>query len=206
MKLLIVVATELEIGKLTNTLPSEVDILITGIGTPITIFQLSEQIHTKNYDLIINIGIAGAFSKKLKLGELVFVEEEFFGDLGFEDKENFIPITESQIIKKQTISFKNTYHSQFLEKLMSVKSISVNSCSGNSNTIKNRVSIFEPDIENMEGVGVFMVCSEKQIPFLEIRAISNYIEERNTKNWDIPLAINNLQKFIFDFIHYLTKK
>ena len=48
------------------------------------------------------------------------------------------------------------------------------------------------DIETMEGASVFKVCEEFNIPCLQIRSISNRIEKRNTDQWDLDLAIRNL--------------
>ena len=47
------------------------------------------------------------------------------------------------------------------------------------------------DVESMEGASVMMVCEKFNTPSLQIRGVSNYVEERNKKNWDIPLAISN---------------
>jgi len=37
-----------------------------------------------------------------------------------------------------------------------------------------------------------MVCEQFETPCLQIRAISNKVEKRNTKNWNLDLAISNL--------------
>jgi len=44
----------------------------------------------------------------------------------------------------------------------------------------------------MEGATFFYICAIEKIPFLAIRAISNKVEPRNKKGWNIPLALNNL--------------
>jgi futalosine hydrolase len=59
---------------------------------------------------------------------------------------------------------------------------------------------FDPDIESMEGAAVFYVCLLEKIPFLEIRAISNYVDSRDTEKWDIPKATENLTNEIFRFL------
>jgi futalosine hydrolase len=52
----------------------------------------------------------------------------------------------------------------------------------------------------MEGAAVFYVCLLEKIPFLEIRAISNYVDIRDTEKWDIPTATDNLTNEIFRFL------
>ena len=48
----------------------------------------------------------------------------------------------------------------------------------------------------MEGTAFFYACLLEQIPFLEIRAISNRVEARNRANWDIPLVIAHLNEVL----------
>jgi len=40
----------------------------------------------------------------------------------------------------------------------------------------------------------------EKVPFLEIRAISNYVDIRNTEKWDIPTAVENLTNELFRFL------
>ena len=44
----------------------------------------------------------------------------------------------------------------------------------------------------MEGAACFMACEQFDIPCIQIRAISNKVEKRNTENWNLDLAISNL--------------
>ena len=56
----------------------------------------------------------------------------------------------------------------------------------------------------MEGAAFFYVCLQEKIPFLQIRSISNYVEKRNKSNWNIPLAIDNLNVVLLDIINSLN--
>ena len=76
--------------------------------------------------------------------------------------------------------------------LQSVKGITVNTVHGNSETISEITQRENPEIESMEGASVFKVCEQMNIPCLQIRSISNKIEKRNKKNWNLDLAILNL--------------
>lgn len=204
MRILIVAATKNEIEPIKKLQLDNVDILITGIGSTATVFRLVEIINKNTYNLIINAGIAGSFSRKIKIGSIVHVQSEIFGDLGFEDKNSFIPLSKSPFSKEQAVSFKNPNKFNIISDLQNVTGITVNCSSGRLSTIKRRKEDFNADIENMEGAGVFYVCTEKNIPFFEIRSISNYIEERDSANWNIPLAIKNLNsKMEFIVKHFI---
>jgi futalosine hydrolase len=55
----------------------------------------------------------------------------------------------------------------------------------------------------MEGAAFMFVCELENIPYVQIRAVSNYVEKRNREAWNIPLAIVNLNKQVFEIIDQL---
>jgi len=46
----------------------------------------------------------------------------------------------------------------------------------------------------MEGAAVAQVCQQYKVPFLEIRGVSNMVEDRNLQNWDLAGAAENAQQ------------
>ncbi len=52
----------------------------------------------------------------------------------------------------------------------------------------------------MEGATFFYICTGEKIPFLALRSISNRVEPRNKKNWNIPLALDNLSEKLKEII------
>ena len=205
MKTLIVSATYNEVSILINKflLKRETDnfyisknfnVLITGIGSAFTIYNLTEHLNNYNYNLIINVGIAGTFNKKISIGDIVSVKSDCFADIGIDDNGSFYTLEEVGLISNK---LKIIFASYSITKDMSqVKAITVNTASGSINKINNLVNKFNPDIETMEGASVAFVANNKYIPVIQIRAISNYVEPRNKVNWDINLAINNLNVFL----------
>ena len=73
-----------------------------------------------------------------------------------------------------------------------VRAITVNTVHGNNDTISEITQRENPEIESMEGASVFKVCEEFKVPCIQIRSISNKVEKRNKDNWDLDLAIRNL--------------
>jgi futalosine hydrolase len=63
---------------------------------------------------------------------------------------------------------------------------------GSVGTRAKLVNKYDPDIETMEGAAFFYICARECIPFISVRAISNMVERRDRKKWNIPLAIDNL--------------
>ena len=83
--------------------------------------------------------------------------------------------------------------------------ITVNSSSGNEHTIKNRVNIFSPDTESMEGAAIALTAKEYNTDFIQIRSISNPVAIRNKADWNIPLAIKNLSTEVNRIIKSIQK-
>jgi futalosine hydrolase len=205
MRLLIVSATENEISYIRQKLNKQFDILITGVGAPATFFSLENYLEQKKFDYIINVGIAGSFNNSLKIGSVFQVSEDTFADVGFEDIDRIIPIQSTNFNSEFYNTHINESKIQELCMLGKVKSITVNSSSGSTNTIENRVKLFNADIETMEGAAFFKIANKYCDNYLQIRAISNYIEPRNTEKWDINLAINNLTSEVLNLIKLIEK-
>tara|TARA_B100000927_G_C16458898_1_gene467020 strand:- start:569 stop:1147 length:579 start_codon:yes stop_codon:yes gene_type:complete len=191
MNILFVAATSQEItSKKINTQPN----LITGLGMVNTAMYLTKELINNNFDLVINMGIAGTFSSTLKKGDVVEVIEDYFSEIGYEDDTNFCSFKEFDLKTKLIVKAKT--------KLKPVKAITVNTVHGNKKSIQSTVNLFNPDIETMEGAAFFKVCNYFNVPCMQIRSISNRVEKRNKSNWDIDLAIANLnmevEKIIMD--------
>ncbi len=210
MKTLIVSATYNEISILINKLSlkketdsfyssENIDVLITGVGCVFTIYNLTEHLHSNKYKLLINVGIAGSFSKKINIGDIVSVKSDCFADIGIDDNGKFYTLEEAELISnKLNIRFTEGVLTQ---NILQVKSITVNTSSGSKYRINNLVNKFNADIETMEGASVAFVANNKLVPVIQIRAISNYVEPRNKNNWDINLAINNLNNYLLLKFH-----
>ena len=74
---------------------------------------------------------------------------------------------------------------------------------GNKRSITEIINRLNPDIENMEGAAFFQVCNTFNVPCIQIRAISNKVERRNKDNWNLPLAIKNLNNKLVEIISEL---
>ncbi len=48
--------------------------------------------------------------------------------------------------------------------------------------------------ENMEGAAVAQICRQYQVPFLELRGVSNMVEERDLARWDLQGAAETAQQ------------
>ncbi len=220
MKLLIVCATRAEFCFLPleenktfyffKVRDNEVDVLVTGVGMMATAYFLSEALNNKKYELVINAGIAGSFKRNLSLGEVVNVTSEMQGDFGAEDDTKFLDAFDLTLVKPDEFPYTNKkiiseplLNSSVLKYIKKVSAITVNKAHGNEQSINTIVLKYNADVESMEGAACFFVCAHKKTKCVQIRAISNYIEKRERENWNIPLAIRNLNSFLEKFINEL---
>ena len=181
MKILLVVAIKSEIIK---DKFKDCDVIVTGVGMVNTTFYLTKKLSKKDYDLVINMGVAGSFSDEIKTGDVVEVIEDIFSEIGFENGNSFSEFTNFRIENYFKVAEKTN--------LKKAKGITVNTVHGNKKKITEVISRLKPDVESMEGAACFMVCEKFEIPCIQIRAISNKVEKRNKENWNLDLAISNL--------------
>jgi len=194
MKVLILASTSREILSEEFT---DCDILISGIGMINACFELTNYLKNNNPDLIINIGVAGAFNKDIPLGHVFEVSKDCFSEIGVQDKNRFLNLNE---IGFDVIT---NFNYQKETKLVQARGITVNTVHGEKKTINEVFNRLKPDVESMEGAAFMMVSQKFNIRFIQIRSISNYVEERNRENWNLDLAIRNLNIELRNIINTL---
>lgn len=221
MHILIVAATPFEIAPLYAWLQKEfspvsdnvfssgdihTEILITGPGLPATAFFLGRRLALRPVDLVVNAGICGAIDRKLAIGEAVLVREECFADIGAETADGaMLDLFDLKLMDINAFPYQNGKlripapdDAHFLP---GVSGISVNKATGSEAGITRLVTKYpEAQVESMEGAAVFLACLYSGVKFLEIRTVSNYVEPRNRENWNIPLAITNLNDTLINMI------
>ena len=209
MKILLVAATKNEIEPFLNQ--PDIEVLICGVGMPATVYHLTKKLLNKKYDIVIQAGIAGSFSKKIKKGEVVMVKEDVFGDLGVEENGSFKTIFNLGFGNENNFPFstgtlKNTLNILETGNFKKVNAVTVNKISDDKKIKKQLKEIFSTDIESMEGAAFHYVCLMQKIPFIQLRSISNKVGERDKKKWKIKKSFNNLNKELLRLIELLNKK
>ncbi|MCP9750227.1 futalosine hydrolase [Ferruginibacter sp. HRS2-29] len=211
MQILVIAATEMEITPFIEAgLP--VDILTTGVGVPATIYNLLKKIQEKQYDLVIQAGIAGVFSPvAYELASVVMVRKDTFADLGIEEKKSFKTLFDLGFALPDEFPYKNGWLNndfEFFEKLplQKVTGITVNKVSDEAFQAETFLYKFSPDIESMEGAALHFVCLQENIPFLQLRSISNVVGERDKAKWKIRDAVVNLNAVLSTMVNSLLNE
>ena len=186
---------------------NNVDILISGIGLTASTYHLAKQLALKKYDLVIQAGVAGCFDLRIPLGAVVAVKQDAIADQSVIELQKLRTLFDLKLVPQDQYPYKKGWlinpNKEVLKKikLKIVKGISVNQISTSKQMIKFYREVFDPVTESMEGAALHYVCLMENVPFVQIRSISNYIGERNKKKWDMMDSIANLNDTLIKTIN-----
>ncbi len=219
MKIVVAAATNQEIEPLRIYLSErlylrshhKITCLITGIGLMNASYSLTRHMYRERPDLAIQAGIAGSFSPLFPPESVVVVKEEIVADLGVMENEEWMdiydlsladpgqpPVTNKKLINPNT---------SLMDKLplRQVRSVSVNEITTSAERTQTYIQKYAPVIESMEGAAFHKVCLEEQVPFVQIRAISNFIGERNKSNWKLTEAVHRTNENVILLINKIAE-
>lgn len=223
MKILIAAATEAEIQPFIDHVKKDwkqsgdafihkdhlLRICVTGVGMMATSYALTKALQADKYDFALQAGIAGSFDRDIDLAQIVLVQSEQLGDLGAEDREKFIDITELGFLDPNAYPFNEgkldcpLHDIPFAYRLLTVSGLTINTGSGHEPTIRRRNDSYGCQTESMEGAAFHYICLMEKIPFAQVRSISNYIEPRDRSKWKIKDAVVSLNKWMIGLAGYL---
>ncbi len=202
-----------------------VRLLTTGPGMVNTAQALTAAIETeaKRPALILQTGCAGAFAKSgLRLGDIALATEEIDAAAGIENpadacQPDDLPFV---VLENQSGQYKNRFPldlkavnaayqvlaAEFSSSEIKVKKgrfITGSTITATDRRAESLYKNFKPCMEQMEGSAAAHVAALYEIPFLEIRAASNLVGERNKASWDLDAAVKNSTRAILLLIRHL---
>ena len=186
---------------------NNIDVLISGIGLTASTYHFTKQLALKKYDLVIQAGVAGSFDLNIRPGAVVAVKQDTIADQSVIELKKLKTLFDLKLVPQDQHPYKKGWlinpNKEVLKKikLKIVKGISVNQISTSKQMIQFYRDTFDPVTESMEGAALHYVCLMENIPFVQIRSISNYIGERNKKKWDMNDSINNLNNTLVSIIN-----
>ena len=89
--------------------------------------------------------------------------------------------------------------------LRGVKGITVSTGSGSAERINMLQSVWNPDVESMEGAAALLYCINDDLAFRQVRCISNMVEPRDYQNWRIDKAAEALSKWLTIYIENIDE-
>jgi len=182
-----------------------------GIGLLASSVSLMKMFVQETPSLIIQVGIAGCFDKKIPLGKVFAVKDDFAGDIGVMENKVWKDLFDLKLDKPNDAPYEkkslpNPWLSQYnLLKLPTKKGVTVNTISTDKNKIDLYSGRYKATLESMEGAALHYMGRDLNIPFIQIRAVSNYVGERNKAKWNMQEAIYNLNETLLQYLDALNK-
>ena len=199
MKVLISAATSMELTAVKNSksLPSSLSLYYTttGVGVISTVYHLMEMLSKEKFDFMIQVGIAGSFDQQLPLGNAVNIEKESIAEMGVVENNEYKDIFKLGLADANVAPYSDGLllnpHKHLLTAsgLTNVTGVTNNEITTDPIKIERYKHVYNATIESMEGAAFHYIGIMKSIPFIQIRGISNFVGERNKKNWKIDEAI-----------------
>ena len=169
---------------------------------------------------IVSFGIGGAYPAcGLRVGDIAVAEKEVYADEGvlMKDGLHSFELTGIPLLKVRGRKYFNEFPADKPLSRLALKAsgtvtpcksgvfLTVSACTGTRRRAGELAAKFSPVCENMEGAAVAHICRIYGTPFVEIRGISNIVEDRDMKKWDIELAAKNCQKAVLKFLETLRR-
>lgn len=203
MKITIVAATRFEIDEsLLQNDKHQLRFLYTGVGMLSSAVSLTQHVIQYNPELMIQAGIAGCFDYGFALGKTVAVENESPGDTGVSEEGLWKDLFDMKLLNDNEAPYTNRHLvNESIDKwntlqLPKVNGVTVNQITGSEERREVLRVKYNADIESMEGAALHYVCRLFSIPFLQVRSLSNYVGERNKKNWKMKESIMNVNEAV----------
>jgi len=213
MRVIITAATNLELAgsakkasQLFKKSKIKLSFHVTGIGMLASGIKLTQLVTAHQPDLIIQMGIAGSYIKTEPLGKVMVVASESIADLGVREKGVFKDLFESQLLKDNEAPFKKrklinpAIRSLNVLKSDLVAAVTINEITTSPKRIKEIIAAHNPVLESMEGAALHYVGGLTKTPFIQIRAISNYVGERNKAKWKLKESIEQLEAYVITYL------
>ena len=207
MKITIAASTRFEIDEslLQNT-KHKIHFFYTGVGMLASAVSLTNHVLAHSPELIIQAGIAGSFDYNIALGETVVIVNECLGDTGVFEEGKWKDLFDMKLLSDNEEPYLNKqlandnigkWNTLDLPKVNGVTVNQITASEERSETVKTKYSA---DIESMEGASLHYVCRLFSVPFIQVRSVSNYVGERDKKNWKMKESINNVNTVVKELL------
>ena len=202
-KILVMTAVAAEKDAFLRGLPesNRFDVRLAGVGPAAAAASTATALAENEYELVISVGIAGGFKGQAEVGSLVVASEIIAADLGAETPDGFHSLDElgfgsSRIVPDVKLVKRVTEGLQGNGlPVHSGPVLTVSTVTGTAETARAmEARVPGAAAEAMEGYGVAIAATARQIPILEIRAISNPVGPRDREAWKIKEALDMLEE------------
>ncbi len=188
----------------TGELP-EISVLVAGVGPSAMSYSLTRTLACLQTrpDRLILAGIAGCYDYGIALGAVLEAGSDCFADLGAADKDGrHLDLFELGLGSRDDFPFEagRIPHTVQLLPGRPVNAITVHQSTGTTARRAEWLARYSPVLESMEGAAFAYCAAQFGIAHTQLRAVSNYVEDRNRDAWDIPGAIAALSSVLEEYL------
>jgi futalosine hydrolase len=194
--------------------------LVTGIGPVETSVRLMAFLNRLPGKIkgVVNFGVGGAYidssgTPKADLLDICLAEKEVLGDFGICLEEKIEKITGKGLeVQDAFVMDEGMFNlaSQALQSeqlpFLSGNFVTVSCTSGTAVRGAALARQYDGICENMEGAAVARVCQEFHLPCLEIRCISNLVEDRDISRWKLKQACRKSGEVSAVIVRHMVEK
>ncbi|WP_456384801.1 futalosine hydrolase [Desulfolithobacter sp.] len=187
--------------------------LVSGIGVMETALRLTSFFHHQgDVQGVVNFGVAGAYKGRPKgaqpeLLDLCLARKEVVGDFGICLEDRVERFGAAGMVVADSFRLDPDLRAK-AENILELGGRSwytgtfVTVCCASGTAARGSLLARQYDglCENMEGAAVARVCEEFNLPCLEIRCISNMVEDRNRDNWKLAEACQRAGRTTADIV------
>ncbi|GFO69381.1 futalosine hydrolase [Geomonas limicola] len=198
----------------------EVILAVTGIGKVNAACAATLVVERCAPRLLINTGCGGAMAGSgLVVGDLAVASAECFPEEGVQTPQGWrgldligIPAAvrgDARIFNEVPLAAGAAHQALELARREGYRVAlgpfhTVSTCSGTAEHGTELARRYPGICENMEGAALAQVAFIYDIPFLEVRGISNLVEDRDLSRWNLKLAVTEVQKFLIKFLQFYS--
>ena len=195
-------------------------IVVTGPGIVNTVQAITACVENARPSLMLQAGCGGGFRQLgMRIGDIAVATTEVDVHFGIETGKHNAPLLEmpfpvlaldDKALKENYPLNLNVAETAFLrlKAVFGPKGIGVfkgpfitgSTVTGSEERAAFLFKAFSPCIESMEGAGAAFLSHYYQLPFLEIRCVSNMVGKRDLSRWDLPLACQRAGQAAADLI------
>jgi len=197
-------------------------VLVTGIGVVNTAHALTRAFLTQpRPSLVIQTGIAGAYVPAgIDVGSTVLASEEVYADVGVIAPDGWLSAERVGLPLVEGSATSPARYNHFpLDRDLVARATAACGDSlartGRFLTLSQATGVralgdvlydrFDALCESMEGAAAAHICTIYDVPFLEVRGISNLVENRDRAIWRVQEAANAAQRAVLRLLDHLDE-
>jgi futalosine hydrolase len=188
---------------------------VSGMGAVNAAHALTIHLEQALPQVVIQVGIGGAYvPARLPAGAVAIATEENYGDVGVMTRDGWLP---SDAIGIPLVEGEPPLYNRFpLDDEVARRAaglcgatagpfLTLAQCTGIGAVGDALFERFGAICESMEGAAAAHVCAIYRVPFLEVRGISNLVEDRDRSKWRIPEAAAAAQAAVLHILEHLDE-